>query len=203
MRGSKGFTLLELLVAVAVAVTVLASIYGVYAGVSRARDHIEERSAMAHQARVLFDRVGRELRGTFPAGGDAHPFAGGTDARTGNTFLRFTTTADTPEGGNRGGIRTLRYELFPGTSPQELGELKRSETPAFLGEPQQDRSYRMLTGVGQWKLRFFSDDAWRDEWQETKGRQPQAVEMTLTLRAGKEETTFVSAVELPNVVPLQ
>lgn len=203
MRSQGGFTLLELLVAVAVAAVVLATVYGVYGSVSRARDRVERRGAAAHQARVLFDRLGRELRGAYPAGGEALPFAGGTDRGSGRTFLRFATTASTPEGGSRGGIRTLRYELLPGSTPGAPGELKRSEAPAFLGEPPPERAYRMLAGVSAWQLRFHNGTDWQSDWPPVKERQPVAVEMTLTLQAEGEQMSFVSALELPAVVPLQ
>lgn len=202
MRGERGFTLLELLVAVAVAVIVLASVYGVYTGVSRARDRVERRSAAAHQARVLFDRLGRELRGAYPAGGEALPFSGGSESGSGRPFLRFTTTASTPEGGSRGGIRTLLYELVPDSDPQQPGELRRSEVPAFLGAPPPERAYRMLTGVSGWQVRYFTGGSWQNEWPESRGRQPQAVELTLTLREAGEEMRFISAFELPAVAGL-
>lgn len=199
MRDARGFTLLELLVAVAVGVIVLASIYGVYTGVSRARDRVERRSEAAHQARVIFDRLGRELRGAYPAAGAAPPFAGGSAGGKGQAFLRFATTASTPEGGSRGGIRVVRYELFPGATPDEPGELRRSEAPAFLGEPPPERAYRMLGGVAALQPRFYVGTGWQESWPESAGRQPLAVELTLTLQSGGETLSFVSAFELPAI----
>lgn len=197
-RGSAGFTLLEILVAVSIVVIVLGSIYGVFTGVSRARDRVETRGAAGHQARVVFDRIGRELRSAYPATGTNAAFTFMREAAGNLPVLSFATSAGTPAGGARGGIRLVRYALAPvAESESPVYELLRSEVPAFLGTAETEQASRMLAGVSELRWRFYTGSAWQDEWPASPGRLPRAVELTLVLQAEKETIPFVSAFELP------
>ncbi len=197
-RGNAGFTLLEIMVAVTIVVVVLGSIYGVFTGVSRARDRVEERGGAGHQARVVFDRIGRELRSTYPLAGSVGAFTGSNGTGGNLPTLTFATVAGTPAGGAHGGIRLVRYELA--LVPEKDGaqyELRRSEVPAFLGAAPPEQASRLIAGVTALHWRFYADNTWQDEWPATAGRLPQAVELTLTLQAGSETLPFVSAFEIP------
>lgn len=197
-RGSAGFTLLEILVAVSIVVIVLGSVYGVFSGVSRARDRVETFGAAGHQARVVFDRIGRELRSAYPGTGANGAFTATREASGNLPVLSFATSAGTPAGGARGGIRLVRYALAPVAEGEgSVYELLRSEVPAFLGTAETEQASRMLAGVSALRWRFYADGAWQDEWPASPGRLPRAVELTLTLQAGKETIPFVSAFELP------
>ena len=197
-RGDAGFTLLEILVAVTIVVLVLGSIYGVFTGISRARDRVEQRGGAGHQARVVFDRIGRELRSAYPLPGSVGAFSGSGGAGSTPPTLSFATIAGTPAGGAHGGIRLVRYELA--TVPESAGggyELRRSEVPAFLGTAAPEQASRLLAGISALRWRFYGDNAWQDEWPASSGRLPQAVELTLSLQAGSETLPFVSAFALP------
>jgi general secretion pathway protein J len=197
-RRDAGFTLLEILLAVTIVVLVLGSIYGVFTGISRARDRVETRGAAGHQARVVFDRIGRELRSAYPLARTGGAFTG--DNGTGSILpaLSFATTAGTPAGGAHGGIRLVRYALARVPEGETGGyELLRSETPAFLGAATPEQASRLIAGVSALRWRFYGDGSWQDEWPASAGRLPQAVEMTLTLQAGTETLPFVSSFEVP------
>lgn len=197
-RGNTGFTLLEILVAMTVVVLVLGSIYGVFTGISRARVRVESRGGAGHQARVVFDRIGRELRSAYPLPAAGGAFAGSNATGGSLPTLSFATSAGTPAGGAHGGIRMVRYALAPLPEGKDNGyELLRSETPAFLGAAPAERASRLIAGVRALRWRFYGDGTWQDEWPASAGRLPQAVELTLILQAGGETMPFVSSFEIP------
>lgn len=198
VRSNAGFTLLEIVVAVSIVVLVLGTIYGVFTGISRARDRVEGRGAAGHQARVVFDRIGRELRSAYPVAGIDSAFKGSNGSGSILPSLSFTTAAGTPAGGAHGGIRLVRYTLASLPEGQERGyELLRSEVPAFLGTASPEAASRLLAGVSALHWRFYSDGSWQEEWPASAGRLPKAVELTLTLQSGSETIPFVSAFEIP------
>jgi general secretion pathway protein J len=200
-QGNAGFTLLEILLATTIVILVLGSIYGVFTGISRARDRVESRGGAGHQARIVFDRIGRELRSAYPLTAAGGAFAGSNHQGGNLPTLSFATSAGTPAGGAHGGIRLVRYDLAT-ISEQEGGgyELRRSEIPAFLGAATPERASRLIAGVRALRWRFYGDGTWQDAWPASTGRLPQAVELTLTLQAGAETMPFVSSFEIPLAV---
>jgi general secretion pathway protein J len=196
MRQQGGFTLIEVLVAVTVAALVLLSAYGVVAGVGSVRERLETEGEGYHRARVIFDRLGREIRGAYlsPRPETPTPFTAGKDER-GNPFLTFATTAGTPAGGGRGGLAVVRYQLADDPEPGSSGKvLLRSERPLFV--PEAAPASRLAAGVEQMRVRFFADGSWREQWQEGL---PQLVEVSLTMTAGRTAVPFLSTFELPDV----
>lgn len=193
-RRAAGFTLVEVAIAVTVAALLLSAVYGVFASVSGARERLQVEGEGYHRARVLFDRLGRELRGAYlRADRPETHFSGGID-EAGEPFLEFSTSASSPVA--RGaGIAVVRYSLADDPDDPDGGGrvLLRSEQP-LVGSGEEPRRYRLAAGIEELRLRFYDGGSWQEEWQEGL---PQAVEVNLTLRAGEAPVSFVSAVELP------
>lgn len=204
-RTDSGFTLLEVLIAVAVTALLMLTVYGVFTPVSKAKERLETEGESYHLARVLFDRLGREIRGAYfsPQAGSKTRFQGGTDD-TGRPFLLLSTTAATPQEGSAGGVVLVRYQLRddaeaePGSTEQVL---LRGEAPLFVEDAERAPGYRLGTGIVGLKLRFFDGSDWQEQWPPDPSRPvlPQQVEVSLTLRAGAGELPFVTAFELPDL----
>jgi general secretion pathway protein J len=197
-----GFTLLEVLVAVAITALLLATVYGVFTPISAARDRLEGEALAYHEARVLLDRIGRELRSAYlsPQPGAKTRFEGGRDA-AGRPYLLFSTTAGTPQPGS-GGVALVRYELDadPEAEPGRGGQvLLRGEAPVWAGNAERAPAYRLGADIVGLGLRFHDGSAWQEQWPVNPGQpgRPQQVEVTLTLRIADGEVPFVTACELP------
>lgn len=192
----KGFTLIEILVAVTIIVILLSTVYGVFTSVSGAKERLEKEGDGYHLARVIFDRLGREIRGNYydPKKPDSF-FAGGIDEQ-GNPFLKISTTATTPQGGKVGGVAVVEYELRQDPENPDRKVLMRREysplDPTGANEPE----YRLAAGIDGMKLRFFDGSNWVDQW---KTGLPEIVEVTLTVRIEGREIPFVTAFEVPKV----
>ncbi len=197
-QRQQGFTLIEVLVATAISALLLAAAYGIFSSVSATRDRLEKEGDAFHLARVLFDRLGRELRGAFYSPQTAGSrFAGGTD-KTGRPYLELVTTAATPLSGGSG-LVVVRYRQV---QDNDLGGmLLRDEFPLYDKAPAQQPDQRLAAGITDLRLRFRRGDDWQDQWQaDQQGGLPDMVEVTLAIAAGEEELPFVTAFEL---TPLQ
>ncbi len=201
--SEKGFTLIEIVVAISILAIVLTSVYGIFSSVSVARGRLDADSADYHRARVIFDRLGRELRGAyFQPGQDNLSFIG--EAMTDGVLqqLELTTTAVSPLSRTGSGVARVRYRLVRDQEDAAARRvLLRSEQPAY--QPAEDEAdadmMRLAAGIESMSIRYYANGEWQTDWEgRTAGRLPDMVE--LTLQVGTEEqapVTFRSAFEVP------
>jgi len=199
-RRQQGFTLIEVLVAVSISAILLVSIYGVFTSMSSAKTRLETEGEGYHLARVIFDRIGREIRGSFEDRQSPETrMSGGLDEH-GTPFLALATTAGTPRQGESPGIVLVRYEVRRETDgdKDELA-LMRSEQPATAGDAAPP-AYRLAGGLDTLQLRFLADGEWREQWPfDGAGGPPQAVELTLAVRVDGRVIPFRSSFEVPPI----
>jgi len=192
MRSDKGFTLLEILVAISIASLLLLAIYGVFGTLSQAREQVEARGAVYHQARILFDRLGRELHS--PADFNQTSLSGGKDDR-GRTYLELDTIAATPMSGAAGVEATVRYLWTEDTTPESTEKaLYRSERISWTdddGQPGQ----RLLAGVADFAVGFYDGAQWQQSWSQSSGK-PEAVRIDLALVDGDVRVPFRTEFDL-------
>ena len=202
--GSAGFSMIEVLVAVSIAAIVLTAIYGVFTGVSAAKIRLEADSEAYHRARIIFDRLGREIRGAVPIGGSDGKgvFRAGRDG-SGRPFLELTTTAVAQQGEAATGIALIRYSLAEDRErPQGKDVLLRSERSALQSETTVANTglMRLAPGIEQLQLRFSNGSDWRDDWDAGQGGLPRLVELSLAMvDAEGRSHRFFSAFELPGI----
>ena len=202
--GSAWFTLIEVLVAVSIAAIVLTAIYGVFTAVSAAKIRLETDSEAYHRARIIFDRLGREIRGAVPIGGTDGKgvFRAGRDG-DGRPFLELTTTAVAQQGEAATGIALIRYSLAEDRErPQSKDVLLRSERSALQSETTVANAglMRLAPGIEQLQLRFSNGSDWRDDWDAGQDSLPRLVELSLAMVDVEGRShRFFSAFELPGI----
>ena len=77
-RNEKGFTLVEVLVALAVTALMLTAVYQTVSSAANAREKLAVENARHHAARIIFERIGRELQSLhFVADDERTRFSGG------------------------------------------------------------------------------------------------------------------------------
>jgi general secretion pathway protein J len=204
MRSQAGFTLFEVLVAVSIVALLLTTVYGVFTSVSGAKERLETTGEGYHQARVLFDRISREVRGAYvPAGHPDALFAGGNGA---TPFLELSTSAATPQGGGKGGINVVRYEVqVDSESSDGRKVLLRSEVPLHEADQRQEGAYRLATGLEDLRWRYYDGEQWLEEWPTKRAQGANAagqmLEVRLTVIIDDQPVDFMSAFELAEVRP--
>ncbi len=196
----RGFTLVEILVAVTITSMLLLSVYGVFTSVSRTKERLETDSEGYHQARVLFDHIGREVRGAFySATSTGTLFKGGENADR-NEYLELTTTAVTPQGSGGAGIAVVQYELARDREAQdERKVLLRREYALSDTDGPERAPYRLATGIESMELRFYNGADWLEDWDAANQGLPQMVEVLLSVRVGEEPVPFRTIFEVPRI----
>lgn len=201
--NSRGFTLLEILVAISIVALVLTAVYGVFASISGAKERLERDAEIYQRARVVFDRLGRELRGVCPIGGAEQKgvFRTGTDA-DGQAILELTTSATAQLGLQQTGIALIRYTLAPEPESAPGKSLFRTEQSALLRDdvPGENGAMRLATGVARLEWRFLVQGEWRSELDAARDGLPALVEVALTMTDSRGHPLhFRSAFDLPDI----
>lgn len=199
MKRSAGFTLIEVLIAVSLTAIALTAIYGVFTAVFSARAQVEAESESAQIGRVLFERLGRELRGAWTPATGAKFFQATVD-RDGRPELRFVTASTTLAATGRGGMAALRYALQPMSPgvPDRL-YLLRSEEPYHLRDRLESASSPLSGNIKSLNWRFYGANGWVESWSANESNTlPQLVEMTIVLLdTENRETILHSTFDLP------
>lgn len=194
---SSGFTLIEVLIAVAITSLVLMAIYGVFASVDGARRRLTNDSEAYHRARVIFDRIGREVRGAYLKPGSLDTYLEGRGGDRREPYLTLTTTATTPQG-DGGGLSQVRYEwLEDAENAKETLVLTRRESGTRQPEKNGREGYRLAVGIEEVWLRFHDGTEWKDDWDSRSQGPPKRVEIAMRIRSGDLKVPFRSSFELP------
>lgn len=194
--NQRGFTLLEVLIALAVTAIVMTTVYGIFSGVVTTRDRLDSDSEAFHQARVLFDRMGREIRSFHASQSDTQsPFIGGENSAE-QFFLELTTTVVSPSLPNATGLSRVRYEVRDHHEDRyALPELIRQEQSLLPGGSADTMENRLFGGIRTFLVRFHDGREWHDEW--TSSTPPRMVELFLELEVDEIRHSFRTAFEVP------
>ncbi|MEE4253715.1 MAG: type II secretion system protein GspJ [Desulfuromusa sp.] len=194
MRGiSRGFTLIEVLLAILIGSLVLTSVYGVFSSVSGARNRLETEGNLYHQARIFFDRISGELSSLriSPLGKEAVFSSGQTSAS--DFFLEFNTELVSPLLQKYGGISRVRYEF---QQQEDSIHLLRSEK-VLLADMAASEPLLFIADINSFQVRYFSQGNWQENW--SGKTPPQMVEMTLELKVDGRLIPFRSSFVLSGV----
>jgi general secretion pathway protein J len=195
---NRGFTLIEMLVAVTVSALLLTTTYGIVTSVSRTRDRLSTDGEGFHLSRVINERLAKELRGAYYSTTNAASlFAGGLD-EDGLPFLQLATTAATPASGGSG-IVVVRYRLAEDDEDEKV--LLRDEYPLNSQPAGEQPEQQFASGIEDLQFRFRRGTEWQPNWHSAEQvGLPDLVELTLTVKGAEGVLPFLTAIEL---APLQ
>jgi len=187
----RGFTLVELLVAISVTALIMTAAFGAIRIGNRSfeagRDRINQSSALRSTDRTLRRQIAQALLITLPGDdGPINSFAG--DDRQ----LRFIAPAPVADGS--AGLYVFYLAVEPDASPPVMVLSYRAWDPGATEFPARDAAAGsvILSAEAAAELRYFgtlADDEtarWYPEWRETSDRLPLAVALVDTTASGSD-----------------
>jgi len=196
----KGFTLLEILIAISIFASVLSTIFISYTGTFNVLDQTESRANIYRMARIALERMQEDLESAYFISGtekseskenpfDSTPFIGkdaeidGRDADTLSFISRAHIDFDEEENGT--GITGISYYV----GENEKGDgfiLYRSDTPRFAKAPEEGTGGLILCdGLFSVDFTYYDGDSkslekWDSTGDELKDKFPVMVEIELS-----------------------
>jgi len=192
--ASRAFTLIEMLVALAIISTIMTMVYGSYAATSRSLDIYHSRMACGERASLVLRLMARQLRCAHMPSSQKRPAQQKNEATT-QTAVVFRANPS-PAGGE---ILSFDTAAGLGTGSDQPMALSRvtyrydpsSRTLAVCSEPCVQRSSGLqgpkpwrtvLGGVTGVDMEFRDGQRWQSGWDTRDGaRLPQAVRVALTI----------------------
>ena len=173
----RGFTVIELVVALAISALILTAVYSSFNSAEQARSRITEGNAAYHVGRVISSRISRELQSVqFRTGMPESRFR--NRLQSGMESFEFSSSASTPLAAQPGLPSRIVYRLRP-ASAEEQGPyvLERSEKSALtIGTP---RALRLVEGIASLSFRFLDAGNWVADWDSDQtSKLPQAVSLS-------------------------
>ncbi len=185
----RGFTLLEVVIAIAIVAVIAVLGYRALAALSDAETRLAAEATRWRTLDLFFARLEGDMRQAVPR------FARSGAAREA-PWLGFMTNS----GGNDGDSELAfsragpEFDIEPGSAGQRLGYRSRNGSVEVLYWPSYDRpqdaqptSYALLPDVARFRLTYLTrDNAWIDRWPVAGDADlPRAVRVQLTLSSGE------------------
>lgn len=180
----RGFTLIEVLMTVALTAMVFAMIGGILLSVINASENIEKQLASEKAGYGILSTIRRDLTGlyAYDLGGLAFKGVDNTEGGKDADTLHFVTTADsaTSADGTKPKLVEVGYRLR--MDNEILGLYRRAG--AFEGDPiSSGESYtEIFAGLHSFNVQYMDPDnkEWKDEWTDAE-KLPLAVKVTIEL----------------------
>ncbi|MCP4263298.1 MAG: prepilin-type N-terminal cleavage/methylation domain-containing protein [Planctomycetes bacterium] len=199
-RGSlKGFTLLEILVAMTIIVTIVSMVYGSYFATAKSADACKTRMTLSGQTRKVLNQMSRQIRCSYIGEAIENTdlevkdskitnrirkspviyFSYEPDAPGSETLYLVTTNRLFCEDGHANGLIDAAYKFDKNIGTLYLSQRKFAGT---TGNNIEDRNWRpLLANVESVELDFFDGRQWGRKWDfEQKRKLPIAVKISIT-----------------------
>ena len=194
-KSSEGFTLIEILLALAILSTILTLLLSAFTGAGRTLDILKERSGAFRQIRIGMDRLGTDLAGAFTSTAvPATAFTCRTDQFSGKPASTLILTAfvlpDTSAVRPSTDIVKIRYYPKVSVDGKHI-DLYREQSDLPLIENRMPTSEsRLATGLLGFRVEMFDGQNWTPDWPPGGGtgsnRLPKKVAFVLTDALGQE-----------------
>lgn len=196
-HGEKcGFTLVEVLLALAILATVLTLLLSAFTGAGRGLDILTERSSEFRQIRIGMDRIGADLMGAFSSPAvETAAFTCRTDQFSGKpaSTLVFTAFALPDATGVRPATDIVKIRYFPkvGSDGKSIDLYREQSDMPLIENRIPTTESRLASGLSGFRVEMASGDKWTKDWPSgdagaTKGRLPKKISFVLTDSRGQE-----------------
>lgn len=198
-----GFTLLEILIAVAILTIIFSIVYGSFVQTRKAISRAEDAVSELRGIRAAFIRMMMDVNMAFLSKNNENTFFVGTDNYTDgypDDTIDFTTFSHTIRW--KDALESDQTEVgyyiqrdFEGNTILMKREKKRIDTSPLYG----GRSLELSEDIAGLNFRYLEDGAWLDSWDSrVSNKLPEAIEITLIVRDEKDrEREYRTIVDIP------
>jgi prepilin-type N-terminal cleavage/methylation domain-containing protein len=196
LSGRTGFTLLEILVAIAMIGIILATLFGVFTGIVSSSQQASRKAELYQTGRALMDLMCEDIRGFFPlstAAGEVFFYGFSSSSQEDQELVRmdFTTTHTLPIGIERNPfLCEVGYSVKKNTAGPLYTLWRRSEYPPALPFEVGGREVPVCRILESFRLAFVTKDD--TKFSLAGGVIPDAVVLSFTLNLEGEREQFVT-----------
>jgi general secretion pathway protein J len=207
-RAPRGFTLIEMMLAISVLALILTMLASAFSTIAHSKVHAEGRLMVDREGRALLWQLTKELRNAVQT-----PYAVSNVALLGNGRMGRgspidTITLSTFSGGHRRAVTGLTpetivtYNLTPNPEQQGWYMLQRSQQSGLLTNTVAQQTTVLADNILSLHLRYFDGQRWGESWDSSslqRGTQlPIAVAIQIQMAApGGRVMDFATQVTVP------
>ena len=203
MRGRKseaGFTLLELVVGMAIIAIIMVAQVAPFQQTIESRDHAAETARTVSAARLTLLRLSEELSGTTATDDPRSAFLLSEQSLgRSSSELRFATTgAQRVQAGPRDPVEVVRYYLE--RTPNQTGSFRliKEQLPSMAAQGVEPTSMVVLEDVSSFGVEVLRNGRWSTQWESGPGQVPRAVRLQLEIENGSgSPIAYRTTVTLP------
>ena len=210
-RAPRGFTLIEMMLAIGVLAMILAMLASSFSAVAHSKVHAEGRLLVDREGRALLWQLTKELRNAVQTPYQPSNVALLGSGHMGNGLPVDTITMSTFNGGHRRAITGMipetivTYNLV--ANPEQPGWylLQRSQQSGLLTNTVASQATVLANNVLSLHFRYFDGDRWGESWDSAslpRGRQlPVAVAIQIQMAApGGRVMDFATQIIVPMAI---
>ena len=193
----KGFTLLEILIAIFILAIIMTIVLGPFTGIMASSREAERKIDLYQTARSLMDLISADIRGIFPqpVGDEGYFFRATEEALEGMTTmprLDFVTTHSLLIGPQRNRfLSEVTYSLRKNPQNELYTLIRRSESPPSEPFDEGGKDVPLCRIIESFRIQPISED---DESSGVAGEIPTALIIDFTLNLDGEKENFVTMV---------
>lgn len=203
MKNNKGFTLIEIILAIAIFSMMISIIYVSFFGSINTMNSCEDSLKLYQTARLIFERMTKEINCAFISSANENiAFIGvdGIDRGSPSDTLNFTSTfySETGEGVKEGGLSEIGY-FCAFESPEKGLLFWRKDTPPDEDPEEGGMTLELSEQINGLNFSYYNGSSWQEDWDSRDNHLlPKFVSVKITLPDTNEETvTFSTIINIP------
>lgn len=202
--NSKGFTLIEVLLAVGILGIIFSMVYWTFSRTYDVIDAVQMKMDGYRSVRLALDKISQELSSVYWREDSKDSLFIGADLEDNGRSkdsLRFMSASNYgfSAGGNESDMNIINYYLER-EGDKDTYKLMHSEETNILSISDNGReAYEIGESLAGFNLRYFDGNDWIDSWNSDESKAiPMAVEIKIIMKdGGGREKTFIAITEIP------
>jgi general secretion pathway protein J len=189
---NRGFTLIEMLLAIALSALLLVTVYSTYFSIARSIDTTLGTQELLETGRILLEMLKRDIRGI---GGKRFPLISTVQEIDGKSVTDIVFVTSAPGSANAFKWSKVGYALTQDPKGQWIFIKKEASNPNDDLD-QLGRVFEISRLVSSFRLAFFDGSEWVEQWDSrSTGKLPKQVRITVEISDDKKNVQTYTAEE--------